>query len=164
MNLSSPKGESFNDAVDMACVQKLNMSSPRLFADSHIKCGQGSKFARSDTQDAYKLFQVPFEEWQLYGFKWLGKVFLDITLVFGSRCAPTNFDCMAETIVNIVCTEERISKTQVHRQFVPVVSAKESGEAEQLAAKYLEVCKNCQIPLAEECLDQEKTFRTETCG
>jgi hypothetical protein len=166
MNLSSPKGESFNDAVDMACVQKLTMSSPRLFADSLIRYGQGSKFAKSDIQDAYKLVPVPIEEWQLYGFKWLGKVFFDTTLVFGSKCAPANFDCMAETIVNIVCTEENISKTKVHRQLddVPVVSAKHSGETERFAAKYREVCKNCQIPLAEECPDREKAFGTGTFG
>ncbi len=64
----------------MACVQKLTMSSPRLFADSLIR--YGSKFAKSDIQDAYKLVPVPTEEWQLYGFKWLGKVFFDTTLVY----------------------------------------------------------------------------------
>jgi hypothetical protein len=76
MNLSSPKGESFNDAVDMACVQKLTMSSPRLFADSLIRYGQGSKFAKSDIQDAYKLVPVPIEEWQLYASNGWAKCFL----------------------------------------------------------------------------------------
>jgi hypothetical protein len=73
---------------------------------------------------------------------------------------------VAETIVNIVCTEENISKTKVHRQLydVPVVSAKNSGETERFAAKYREVCKICQIPLAEECPDREKGFGTGTFG
>ena len=106
MNLSSPKGGSFNKAVDMCNVQKLTMSSPRLFANSLVKAGPGAVFAKSDIQDAYKLIPAPVPEWRLYGFKWLGQFFFDTTLVFGSKCAPANFDCLAETLLNTVRTEE----------------------------------------------------------
>jgi len=166
MNLSSPKGNAFNEALDMLSVQKLTMSSPKLFAESLIKAGQGAIFAKSDIQDAYKLIPVPVSEWRYYGFKWLGKVFFDTTLVFGSKCAPANFDCVAETVVNIVCAEENLSKNIVHRQLddVPVVSASGTGMAERFDAKYREVCKKCNIPLAENCPDHEKAFEPSTYG
>jgi len=166
MNLSSPKGGSFNEAVDMCHVQKLTMSSPRLFANSLVKAGPGAVFAKSDIQDAYKLIPAPVPEWRLYGFKWLGQFFFDTTLVFGSKCAPANFDCLAETLVNIVCTEENLSKGLVHRQLddVPVVSAKGTKFAERFAAKYEEVCKNCKVPLAETCPNHEKAFGPSTYG
>jgi len=123
-------------------------------------------FAKSDIQDAYKLIPTPIPEWRLYGFKWLGQFFFDTTLVFGSKCAPANFDCLAETLVNIVCTEEKLSKGLVHRQLddVPVVSAKGTKFAERFAAKYEEVCKNCKVPLAESCPDHEKAFGPSTYG
>jgi hypothetical protein len=166
MNLTSPKGASFNEAVDMCKVQKLTMSSPKLFANSLVKAGQGAVFAKSDIQDAYKLIPNPVPEWRLYGFKWLGQFFFDTTLVFGSKCAPANFDCLAETLVNIVCTEENLNKGMVHRQLddVPVVSARETKFAERFSAKYEEVCKNCQVPLAETCPEHEKAFGPSTYG
>ena len=89
--------------------------------------------------------------------------FFDTTLVFGSKCAPANFDCLAETLVNIVCTEENLNKGMVHRKLddVPVVSARETKFAERFSAKY-EVCKNCRVPLAETCPDHEKVFGPST--
>ena len=166
MNLKSPKGNSFNEALDMSSVQKLTMSSPKLFADSLIRSGPGAIFAKSDIQDAYKLIPIPVSEWRYYGFTWLGKLFFDTTLVFGSRCAPANFDCVAETVVNIVCSEENLSKNIVHRQLddVPVVSASGSGFAERFDARYHAVCKKCNIPLAENCPDHEKAFEPGTYG
>jgi len=166
MNLSSPKGGSFNEAIDMFDVQKLTMSSAKLFADSLVNSGKGSNFAKSDIQDAYKLIPNPVSEWKNFGFKWLGKFFFDRTLVFGSRSAPASFDCLSATIVNIVCTEENIQDKVVHRQLddVPVVAAKESGIAERFSAKYKEVCKNLEVPLAENCPHHEKAFGPSTHG
>lgn len=166
MNLSSPKGGSFNEAIDMFDVQKLTMSSAKLFADSLVNSGKGSNFAKSDIQDAYKLIPNPVSEWKNFGFKWLGKFFFDRTLVFGSRSAPASFDCLSATIVNIVCTEENIQDKVVHRQLddVPVVAAKESGIAERFSAKYKEVCKNLEVPLAENCPHHEKAFGPSTYG
>jgi len=54
MNLSSPKGQSFNDAVDEFELEKLKMSSPRIFAETIAKCGEGAVIAKSDIKDAYK--------------------------------------------------------------------------------------------------------------
>ena len=166
MNLSSPKGGSFNEAIDMFDVQKLTMSSAKLFADSLVKSGRDSVFAKSDIQDAYKLIPNPVSEWKNFGFKWLGKFFFDRTLVFGSRSAPASFDCLSATIVNIVCTEENIQDKVVHRQLddVPVVAAKGSGIAERFAAKYKEVCGKLEVPLAENCPNHEKAFGPSTYG
>jgi hypothetical protein len=126
MNLSSPKGASFNDAVDPYMVEKLKMRSPRLFAKTLIKCGQGSTFAKSDIKDACKLIPNPIDQWRLCGLKWLGKTFPYTTTVSGSKVAPASFDCLAETIVNIVCSEKKVPKMFVHRQLddVPIVSPK----------------------------------------
>ena len=166
MNLASPQGNSFNDAVDTCIIKKLTMSSARLFAESVRKCGKGATFAKSDIKDAYKLVPNPVSQWNLYGFSWLGKTFFDTTTVFGSKAAPAAFDCVAETVVNIVCSETGIEKKLIHRQLddVPVVSEKGSNKTKLFTEKYHEVCKKLNIPLAEDCPNHEKAFGPSTYG
>ncbi len=138
LNLSSPKGRSFNDAVNPWHLQKLTMSSPRLFGESLIKMGEGAVFSKSDIQDAYKLIPNDKKQHRLYGFKWLGKFFYDKTTVFGSAAAPAWFDPLSELIVLIVCTLFKIPRKYVHRQLddVPMVSPKNSGLTGKFYTEY----------------------------
>ncbi len=76
LNLSAPKGHSFNDAVDLFGVDKLKMSSAKLFAEAIIKAGQGAIMAKTDIKDAYKLIPNAKTQRRLYGFRWLNKYFL----------------------------------------------------------------------------------------
>jgi hypothetical protein len=72
--MSSPKGQSLNDAIDMLNVDKLNMSSPKLFAEELKKAGKDALFPKKDIVDAYKLIPNAVQEWRLFGFKWLGNI------------------------------------------------------------------------------------------
>jgi hypothetical protein len=166
LNLSSPKGGSFNDAVKDFDVDLLVMSSQRLFGDALRKAGKGAIFSKTDIQDAYKLIPNPVSQWHLYGFEWLGKYFFDTTTVFGSKTAPASFDPVPDTIVNIVCTLGNIPKIWVHRQLddVPIVSPKGSGMTELFTKLYHDVCKRVNIPLAPECERHEKAFGPTTFG
>jgi hypothetical protein len=47
LNLSSPKGGSFNDAVNDHEVDLLTMSSQRLFGDALRKAGKGASFSQN---------------------------------------------------------------------------------------------------------------------
>jgi hypothetical protein len=104
LNLSSPGGASFNDAVIPERVDKLKMCSAKMFAETLIKAGKASHIAKPDIRDAYKLIPSPKSQWNCYGFSWLGMNFFDSTTVFGSAAAPASFDPLPETVVNIVCT------------------------------------------------------------
>jgi len=77
LNLSSPRNRSFNDAIDPWHIEKLTMSSPRLFGESLVKMGEGAKFSKSDIQDAYKVIPNAKNQQHFYGMKWLGKFFYD---------------------------------------------------------------------------------------
>jgi hypothetical protein len=166
MNLSSPKGNSLNDAIDMTTVQKINMSSPKLFAEELVKAGKGALFSKSDIVDAYKLIPNAVQQWRLFGFQWLGKYFFDKAKVFGSKEAPAGFDSLPETIVNIVCCLYKIPKRNVQRQLddVPMVAAKESGLTERFHSAYKDICRQINIPLAEQCENHEKAFGPTTYG
>jgi hypothetical protein len=166
LNMSSPKGSSLNDAIDASTLEKLNMSSPRLFAEELVKAGKGALFSKNDIVDAYKLIPNAIKEWRLFGFQWLGKFFFDKTKVFGSKEAPASFDSLPETIVNIVCSLHQIPKGHVQRQLddVPMVASRESKLTEKFTNAYKEICKKVNIPLAPECPKHEKAFGPSTFG
>ena len=166
MNLSSPKGESLNDAIDMDTIQKISMSSPRLFAEEMLKAGKGALFSKSDIVDAYKLIPNAVQQWRLFGFQWLGKYFFDKTKVFGCKEAPAGFDSLPETIVNIICCLYKIPKQNIQRQLddVPMVSARESGLTQKFHDAYEKICRDTNIPLAKPCGKHEKAFGPSTFG
>ncbi len=122
LNLSSPKGASFNDAAES--VDKFKMCSAKMFAETLIKAGKSTVIAKPDIRDAYKLIPNPVSKWRFYGFSWLGKKFYDSTTVFGSAAAPASFDPLPERIVNITCTKTGTPRKWVKRQLddVPIVS------------------------------------------
>ncbi len=68
LNLSSPKGWSFNDAVNSWREDTLQMSTPRLFAESVLKAGKGALISKTDIQDAYKPIPNTVDERKYYGF------------------------------------------------------------------------------------------------
>jgi hypothetical protein len=149
LNLSSPLGNSFNDAVVPVSVDKLKMCSAKMFAETLIKAGKGAIIAKPDIRDAYKLIPNPVPQWRLYGFSWLGKMFFDSTTVFGSAAAPASFDPLPETTVNITCTKTGTPRRWVRRQLddVPIVSPKGSKFTEVFYETYKKVCQEVGIPL-----------------
>ncbi len=128
LNLSSPKGCSFNDAVDEHDVSLSGMSSAKIFGEAIRKAGQGAVFSKQDIQDAYKLIPNPQEQWHLYGFEWLGKFFFDTTTVFGSKAAPASFDPLPETMVNIVCTLGKSQKLVFAANWTTSPSSRQKGQ------------------------------------
>ena len=160
LNLSAPRGQSFNDAVEMLKLKKLRMSSARLFSEEIAKKGKGAVFAKYDISDAYKLISGHASQWNCFGFKWLGRYFFDLTTVFGSKSAPANFDFLPETLVNIATTLSKVPKRAIFRQLddVPVVGARDSKFAERFAAEYTRICRKIGVPLADLCPNREKAF------
>ena len=153
LNLSVPKGASFNDAVKEQTLKKLGMSSASLFGQAIRRAGKNAVMAKSDIKDAYKLIPGREKHWRNFGFRWLGRYFFDVTTVFGSKSAPANFDFLPETLVNIVCTLNDIPKSGVHRQLddVPVVNPAGTGLPEKFSDKYSVLCSELGVPLAESC-------------
>jgi hypothetical protein len=166
LNLSAPEGNSLNDAVDKIKIRKLTMSSAKKFSQTLLKVGRNAKFAKSDLVDAYKLIPIHPSNWKYYGFKWLGKFFVDTTTPFGSNTAPANFDDVGETLTNIVQTICNTPKILIHRQLddVPVVAPAMSNLAEQFSNTYKKICKTLNIGIAPPCLKKEKAFDETTRG
>jgi hypothetical protein len=166
LNLSSPKGSSFNDAVDKTDLLKLTMSSASKFGQLLLIWGKGAKFAKIDLTNAYKLIPVNPEDWKYYGFRWLGMHFYESNTAFGNCTAPADFDPLPDTINSICKTMVHMPAEWVLRQLDDTVFGAPAHMylAEQYYKKFLDICTNLTIPLAPPCPDHVKAFAPSTYG
>ncbi len=111
MNMSAPKGSSYNDAIDEMALEKVSMSSARLFGYSVQDCGPGARMWKFDMVDAYKTIPTPTSELRLQGFSWLGKFFVELKKVFGSKEAVSAFDRLNNTLVTLAALAAHLPPT-----------------------------------------------------
>ncbi len=166
LNLSSPAGSSYNDAIDAGALRKIRMSSAKLFGEALKNAGRNAKMFKYDIVDAYKLLTVKKSARGHFGFSWLGKIFIDETVAFGSKAAPVLFDDLADTVVTVAKIETDTPASAIHRQLddVPIVGPADSKTAESFAVAYKQICADVGIPLAPVCPDLEKAFENSTEG
>ncbi len=80
MDLSAPKGSSYNDAINDSDLEKVSMSSARLFGYSVQDCGIGARMWKFDMVDAYKTIPAAQQDLRLQGFTWLGRFFIELVM------------------------------------------------------------------------------------
>ncbi len=166
INLSAPKGASFNEAVDTTTTLKLTMCSPAIFSQVLLHAGKNALFAKADLQNAYKLIPVNPEDWHFFGFKWLGKHFYETNTAFGNTEAPAEFDPLPETVVALTKIIANTPDYWVLRQLddTLIVSPCDTNHTVQFIATFNVVCNNLGIPLAPLCPKFEKAFSATTRG
>ena len=166
LNMSGPKGRSFNDNVDKSKLEKLHMGTAKSFGFNLKRAGRGAKFSKFDLQDAYKLMPARKEDFRLQGFCWLGKWFVETQQGFGGVPSPCNFDRLAKTKDVVVCIKSSTPRSAVHRALddSPCVAQAGSNIVERFSATMKEVCRDINMPLAENCPLGEKAFELQTRG
>ena len=166
INVSEPKDYSFNDNIDKNKLEKVKMTSARNFGYSLKNCGKNAKFSKFDMKDAYKQVPCPLSDLRLQGFCWLNKYFFETSQMFGAKTAVPNYDTLGSTVEVVTHVQCDESPGDVHRHLddVPTVSPASSNFCEQFSEKYVKVCKDLNIDLAENCPAREKAFSNETSG
>jgi hypothetical protein len=166
MNLSAPKGDSYNDAIHEIALQKVTMSSARLFGYSVVECGRGAKMSKFDMVDAYKTVPAHSNDLRLQGFTWLGRYFIELKKVFGSKEAVSAFDRLNNTLVTLATCQSRIQPHLIHRTLddVPLVTPAHSSKGTEFAEAYQKICKEIGAELAPMCPKLEKAFKNSTKG
>jgi len=166
MNLSGPKGESFNDAINELALEKVSMSSARLFGYSLVECGIGARMWKYDMVDAYKTIPAAQSDLRLQGFSWLGKYFVELKKVFGSKEAVSAYDRLNHTIVVLAAKSAKLPLQFIHRTLddVPLVTPAASPAGPRFAAAYENICEQIGAKLAPPCEKFEKAFCDSTHG
>ena len=95
MNLSAPIGNSVNDYIDGD-----DYSLSYVTVDDAIKkivaTGPGCLLSKVDVEAAFRIIPVRPDDWNLLGFKYKGKFYIDTVLSMGGRSSPAIFNSVAE--------------------------------------------------------------------
>jgi hypothetical protein len=166
INLSEPKGYSFNDNVEKNRIEKVSMATAKSFSYAVRKAGVGSCMSKFDLRDAYKIVPVKKEDWKLQGFKWLHKYFIETQLIFGAGPSVANFDRLAKTLVDLTCAKCSVLPSLVCRTLddIPVVAPKNSGWTEEFSEELKNICRKIGVPLADNCPEKVKAFENSSVG
>ncbi len=166
MNLSAPEGDSYNDAIDELALEKVVMSSARLFGYSIMDCGRHARMWKFDMVDAFKTIPSAQSDLRLQGFFWLGKFFIELKKVFGSKEAVSAYDRLNNTLVSVAAASAGLSKRLIHRTLddVPVVTPAFSEAGPVFADVYSGICAQIGASLAPQCPNLEKAFCDSTQG
>jgi len=166
MNLSGPEGESFNDAIAEQALEKISMSSARLFGYTLVDCGVGARMWKYDMVDAYKTIPAAQSDLRLQGFAWLGRFFVELKKVFGSKEAVAAFDRLNHTLVVLAAKSSNLPLQYIHRTLddVPFATPATSTKGPLFAAAYENICSQIGANLAPPCEKFEKAFCDSTHG
>ena len=164
LNMSAPDGSSVNDGIDAAAFPAV-MSSTAKWVEILNLAGRGCLMTKADWSDAYKHIHVREEDRDLQWFKWLGKYFVELMLVFGTRSSPGIYDRVAKLILDLVLVVSRFPRTMVCQFLDDVCAAAPAGSAaiEGFRLAYRQVAEQVGVKLASED-DPEKAFAPTTVG
>lgn len=166
MNLTGPKGASFNDAVPEQALERVHMSTAKTFGYAIIDCGTKSLMSKFDMANAYKNIPTATQDLPLHGFMWLGSFFLETQLPFGSKVAVASFDRLGHTMEVITSYQTKFPASLRHRTLddLPIVVPAGSPLGVQFCSNYKDNCQKIGLKLAPNCPNFAKAFENSTVG
>ena len=166
LNMSGPKGASFNDNVDRPKLERLHMGTAKNFCTALKNVGKDAVFSKFDIQDAYKLMPAKPEDYRLQGFSWLGKYFIETRQSFGGVPCPCNFDRLNKTKDTVICLKSGTPRGAVFRALddSPCVGPKDPNITADFTRTMKEFCHSTNIPLAPNCPSADKAFEMKSRG
>jgi hypothetical protein len=166
INVSLPADVNLNSNLKKNSLEKIEMTSAKLFSYVILECGTDSILWKFDFEDAYKNVPIPVDDYYLQGFCWQGAYFVELKLMFGSAASVQNFDIVANTVKTCSKASCEIPSKLVHRQLddVPVVVPKNSNWGTEFEKSYRDMCKKIGMILAPDCPKFEKAFSNSTFG
>jgi hypothetical protein len=165
LDISLPKGSSFNDNVNKSKVEKTEMATAQKFAFTLREAGFGAIMSKFDAKDAYKMIPAPVKDYPSQGFTWLGRL-IEKKQIFGASTAVANYDTFSNTVRSIALCYCDIPPQLVFRCLddVPIVAPKNSQWCENFSETYISLCNDLNIVLAKECPKAEKAFKNKCAG
>jgi hypothetical protein len=166
LDLSEPKGASFNSNVCEEKLEKVVMSSSKKFGKALFEAGKHSTFSKFDYVDAYKNVPVQISDLRLQGFEWKNRYFVETRQVFGAKTAVQNFDILAHSILSVVNCETKIPKKYIHRTLddIPVISPACENWTSNFDIEFTKTCSYINAKLVPDCPKQGKAFRSSKRG
>ncbi len=166
LNMSGPRGKSFNDNVDKRKLEKVHMDTAKKFGYKLRETGAKAEMSKFDFCDAYKSIPAKTSDYRLQGFKWLGKYFIETQQTFGGIPSVCNFDREGNTIKTLATIKSKVPKDSVLRILDDTsnIGKKGTGRAAAFSKEMKKICSFINMPLAQNCPNKEKAFEVEERG
>jgi hypothetical protein len=158
MNMSAPAGVSVNEGIDADKFPAV-MSSTSKWLSILNRAGRDCFIMKLDWADAYKHVPVRVEDVKLQHFMWLGKVFAELCLVFGTASSVGIYDRCAKLVLDIVLRISKFPREWVCQHLDDVCAAAPKGVAslEKFHKTHRMVAEQVGVQLAP-LTDKEKAF------
>jgi len=166
LNMSGPKGRSFNDNVDMSKLERVHMDTAKKFGYKLRELGKEAVFSKFDYGDAYKSIPAATEDLPLQGFIWLGRFFVETQEIFGAIPSVCNFDREGNTFQVLVIKDSGVRRDAVFRILDDTshICKKGSQDGQRFVNSMRNLCESVNMPLAPLCPNNEKAFELQTRG
>ena len=140
------------------------MANPRDISTLSLQEGPGCYMSKLNQKNTYKNIGVTPTQYRLEGFRWLGRYFIEVCLVFGSASAPSQYDTVSGAFTSVVRALSQTKRSNLERALDDQVCISKSlHDNKKFVTKYIETAKEIKLPLAEPS-DPEKTFLFQTKG
>lgn len=166
MNMSSPEGASFNEAIDSDAIEQVHMATARHVGYSIVACGRNCLIWKWDMVDAYKHLPASSADVRCQGLCWLGRYFVETQQVFGAASAVAAYDRLNHTLAVIAAILADFPTDRIHRVLddLPIVDRAGSQAGYQFCTMYTALCAEIGVKLAPLCPKAEKAFEAATEG
>ena len=164
LNLSKGDPYSVNEGINSSDFPSI-MSSTSEFVRVLNRNGRGSLMTKIDWASAYKQIRINHDDIWQQGFKWLGKTFYELCMVFGASSSAGLFDRLAKIVLHIVLVKSGMPRRCVIQHLDDVCSASPRGStrARKFYDTFKSICKVLGVQLAPEG-DKDKEFGPTTKG
>ena len=117
-----------------------------------LRLGKGALLAKVDVASTYRIIPVYPEDRMLLGMSWQDKVYVDNQLPFGLSSAPVIFNVYADGVEWVVRKEGVLHVLHYLDDFL-FMGHPDCGECQSALLTVIRVCKDLEVPLAEEKLE-----------
>ena len=164
LNFSRGDPKSLNEGINKKDFP-AKMSSTEEWLRILIRCGKYARFCKNDWSNAYKNIRVNEKEIWMQCFKWLGKYFFELCLVFGGISSPGLYDRLAKLVLWIALTIAKFPHNLCvqHLDDVCGASPQHSDAVDRFYNTYREVCNDIGVELADP-NDPDRAFAPTTNG
>ena len=158
VDLSSPEGASVNDGVstDLCSLTYASIDDAVALI---IRKGRGTRLAKVDLENAYRMVPVHPDDRLLLGMEWKGQWYVDTALPFGLRSAPKIFTALADGLIWIMFNQGVRSAIHYLDDYLLLGSPDtlECAEALQLT---LSICNQLGVPVSKSKIEGPATTLT----
>ena len=104
VNLSGPKGASYNDGIKESEVDKMwpmRNATARAVAWCIVACDRNAELGKADQEAAYKNVPIKLDQLYLQVFKILQRYFVELALIMGSKVSAAAYDRFHQVVIDL---------------------------------------------------------------